>query len=83
MEGPQTTRPFLLNDERGGFMAWELWQLAKCCGKTPWDLVHDKHFGFNLTVLRAARKFKMTRLAMAAQAGDGLGAALQSLVEEV
>lgn len=64
-------------------MAWELWQLAKASGRTPWEAMKDKRFAFNLTVMRAARKFKLTRLGMAAQSGDGLGAALQAMIEEL
>jgi hypothetical protein len=39
-------------------VALELWTLAKASGRTPWEVLHDPHLGYNLTVMRAAQELK-------------------------
>lgn len=39
-------------------VALELWTLAKAAGRTPWEVVHDPHLAYNLTVMRAAVELK-------------------------
>lgn len=39
-----------------------LWVCAKAWGRTPWEVLHDPHLAYNMTVARAALELKRVLL---------------------
>jgi len=67
----------MLESEAGGNVALELWTLAKASGRTPWEVVHDEHLAYNLTVMRAALELK--RILMARAQSEAAATTLMAL----
>jgi hypothetical protein len=62
--------------EAGLVAAWELYRLARASGRTPWEVLHDKHVAFNVTCQRAHDRVQQMRFGLtmdAVKAGDDLG----------
>ena len=57
----------MLQTPEGAAVALEIWTLAKAAGRTPWEVVHDPHLAYNLTVMRAAVELKRWTLDRAQQ----------------
>ena len=82
---------FALRNEAGAAFAVELWSLAKCSGRTPWEALHDPHLRFNLNVMRSSKKARGMGFRLAMQqlsSGDEFGIArvietLRRVLEEV
>ena len=67
----------MVQSEEGATLALTLWTCAKAWGRTPWEVVHDPHLAYNLTVFNAALELKRIILA---RAGDG---AAMSIAERI
>lgn len=84
--------PFIVNEGEAGLLyGWQLYRLARDCGKTPWEMAHDPHLAFNATCQRAYDKVKQMRFGLsmnhARLGGDDMGigralVALQLLFED-
>jgi len=66
---------------QGGATADEVWCIAACRGQSPYDVMHGDagRLAFDVTVLRAARKWRTEQMREARRGGDGLDALLNDI----
>ena len=66
---------------QGGATADEVWCIARCRGESPYDVLHGDmgRLSFDVTVLRAARKWRIEQMSEGRRGADGLDAVLNDI----